>query len=688
MYLKKAQAENKTQILWLLRDSQQSTLADDQWAVSGTKLIELTDAAIEANIPAMEIGGGRFWEIAILNGQNPFRLIHKSKDEIDNLDKRDSKLQLQVLMRGPNGMGFDPVDPSVQEELIRQHAQAGIQVFRTFDALNDIRNINFFNFDADSNIHMQGALSYTTDGDLKTGEEPIYTIEYYLNYARKLVEKGFKSLCIKDMAGQLSADRARELITRLKQAFPNHPITLHIHSTYESQSLKTIETALACNIDGIELALPPLIRGTAHHDMMDFVDLQNVQTLNRDGLNKIIDYLHSYFANVTRIDTQIPQDVRERFCLAGVPGGAVPSVVKMLSTQFSKEYAEANHDEQIAFLDTYLQYVARVRRDAGKPPLVTPSADIVCRQAVFSYSSNRNCNDPESLAFEQMYLNITPDFANLVLGHFGFVYCYGNANDPDRISQPKDELINLSASRVFVGDKPFTNLWRVGGGRHASSISKKSLDDFLAEVDAFISRLADCIADTIGRRTAQHIAENLIYRFAKREHIALFLAMPPKGKGSDFIWWDLVLADFKRFGEKVSGKQLDSDENHELLETLYGRQCVPNAWHSKSSDLHALAAYVPTVYQRFNRRINEIEQSIDKCYREIREIQKKSWMQRPPIKRGYLHRLEQQKRTLQNQVDFCQNISTQTAIADNPEGRTFLHQFIYPIIWEHIKPSV
>ena len=686
MYLQKSdqKSEHKTKIKWLLRDSQQSTLTDSQWVMSGTKLIPLMQAAVQADIPAIEIGGGRFWEIAQLAGQNPFRLIYKIREVIEELDKREQPMELSVLMRGSNGMGFDHVDTSVQEALVRQHAAAGIKIFRIFDALNDIENINCFKVEG---VHMQGALAYTMDGALESEADRIYTTEYYVNYAQKLVEKGFQSLCIKDMAGQLSAENAVDLIRQLRKKIPDHPITLHIHSTIHDQSLNTIEAAIEEGIDGIELALPPLHSGAAHHDMSLFCDHPKVKKLQKEGLDLLKENLYELFGAFQRIDVQIDADIRERFGRAGVPGGAIPSVVAMLEAQFKKDFDEAESAEQFKFLDKYLQFVARVRKDAGNPSLVTPSADIVCRQAVFSFRASPDANSPDELTIAQMYTNMTPDFAKLVLGHFGFVHCYGDSENSNRISRPKAELIELACTKQF--DQKMINLWGETDvqNTHTTTRPKKKFIDYLLEVEAFIYRLGDSIAKNTGRNMAQYIAENIVFRFAEKEQVALFLAMPPKGKSTDFIWWELVLGDFKRASDKGMVDYLSVEECCELLETMFGNQCLPYAWQSKSSDLYSLSSAMPTITSKFYKHIKLIDEQLEQARAEYAAMEKQNWMTRTPIHKAKMYRLQAERDSVVRQIEFCHSIHGDKTLAENPQAQMLLDSLIYPVVWSQISDA-
>ena len=678
-------------ILWLLRDSQQSTLPDNQWIMSGRHLIQLMRHAVSVGFPGIEIGGGRFWEICMLSGQNPFRLMHKAHSVIEEEDTRENPIELQVLLRGSNGMGFDPVDISVQKELVKQHAQAGIYTFRTFDALNDINNVHCLNINDD--VHFQAALAYTVDGTLKAGESPIYTIEYYVNYAKRLRRKGFKSVCIKDMAGQLDANTVKTLVTALKAAC-DCPVTLHIHSTDHERSLRTIYAAIGAQVDGIELAVYPLDGGAGHHDFRTFIALPEIQRLEESALDGLEENLAAIADASKRVDVLIPTKVRNKLCAAGVPGGAIPSVVAMLEGQFRKEMVSSDDIDRAIFLDRYIDFVGRVRQDAGNVPLVTPSADIVCRQAVFSLSSNRHLIKPAiELSLEEMYGNVTPDFARLVLGHFGMVYCYGDVTaDVEEvevpISYPNITLIDMLSTRTVTGDKPFENLWlyHSDGVMRARRMQENlpTFSDFVAEVDAFISRLADVLAVKLRRNVAQHIAENIVYRFANREQLALFLAMPPKGKNARFLWLELVLSDFFKGGNKSF--DLSQEEALELMETLYGLQCLPNAWKSKSSDLYTLAAYMPKIQAYFKKELLAIDAQIEEARQHVCAEREEKWMYRGPTNRGKIYALEARRNSVFEQLNFCGTVNADEVLADNEPARLVLNHFIYPAISQYIEP--
>ena len=690
MYLQNRQ-DGKIKVLWLLRDSQQSTLPDSEWAVSGTKLIKLIEQGIATGFPAVEIGGGRFWEISLLSGQNPFRLMNKANDVIKSMCANSaSPVEMQVLVRGANGMGFNPVDPSVQLELIEQHARVGIHTFRTFDALNDINKLRYFK--TQNPVHLQGCLAYTMDSAETHHSDAIYTIDYYVNYAQRLLQKGFQSLCIKDMAGQLRYQEAKPLIERLK-AECNCPVTLHIHSTDYSRSLRTIYTAIDAGIDGIEVSVAPLHDGAGHHNVRTFLDVPQVQELDIQQLDALEKCIEQTCDASTRVDVKIPDKIRKRLCSAGVPGGAIPSVVSMLQAQFKKEMSEDNTVDQGIFLDRYIEYVTRVRRDAGNVPLVTPSADIVCRQAVFCLSSNRQVEvAANDLTLEEMYSSVTPDFARLVLGHYGVVYCYGQVDaivgqHHIPISYPNSSLIDVLSTRAITGDSPLENLWESGSDgvmRVQEEVGQKypQFSDFLAEVDAFIFRLADVLATKLRRNVAQHIAENMVYRFASRDQLALFLALPPKGKDSLYLWNNLVLKNFLH--NSAEGVLLQEGEALELMEALYGLQCLPDAWKSKSSDAYTLAGYMPKITDHFQNQVLKIERAIQDEEEQISHVRQKCWMYRPPTSRSKVQALIRKKEALEQQIAFCGTINADSVLADNEPARLMLNQFIYPAIAPYV----
>lgn len=420
--------------LLTIRDGQQSTLAEPDMIFDINKFAKILAAASEAGFESAEVAGGQNFQSAIKRGYNPFNLL-EYMDMITRDSDGTKTINLQMLFRGANALGFKHYPPIIIEKTLEEFRRLGINKFRIFDALNDIDNIYIPESLKKSGVEIQGALSF---GHYPSQPDR-YTDEYYVNYAQKLIDKGCHSIAIKDMSGQLDGKRAQSLVSKLKIQFPNTPIELHIHSTNEEKSKEAVQAAIGAGINGIETVEGPLSKGTAHHDYATFSSHTGPE------YGKVVKACQETFGEVAnrRFDKQIPSDIKEKLCAIGVPGGAMPFVMKYFNEMkrnigknnlafFLKEYpgnpSEMLNDNNWTLqksIELFTRELPRVCRDANYPLLVTPTADICCQQAIFNLAHGKNL-DSEKL--EDRY-NLSTDkeefqkadirFIKLILGHYG-----------------------------------------------------------------------------------------------------------------------------------------------------------------------------------------------------------------------------------------------------------------------------
>jgi oxaloacetate decarboxylase alpha subunit len=455
-----------------IRDGQQSTLALPDMVFDSFKWAKILASASQAGFKSAEIAGGQNFQSAISRGYNPFNLL-EYMDLITKDEKGKKTIDLQMLFRGANALGFKHYSPEIIELTLNEFARNGITKIRIFDALNDIDNI----YIPESlkkkklKIDIQGALSF---GHYASQPER-YTDDYYVNYAQKLINKGCTSLAIKDMSGQLDGERAGTLVHRLKTKFPKIPLELHIHSTAEEKSKQALDAAIEAGIDGIETVEGPLSGGAAHHK---FTTISNINT---HELDKLAEACQEAFGEVAekRLDLKIDPDTRAKLSAVGVPGGAMPFVMKDLKTM-THAIMKNNHCSEEQVLELFIKELPRVCADANYPLLVTPTADICCKQAIFNLAHGNNLS---SDTLEDRY-NFSTDsngefnkcdirFVKLVLGHYGEMKEYDDNDTVHKVSNDVKNFFVTKQSKIqATTEHPYTKLSQKGDNELADACQK------------------------------------------------------------------------------------------------------------------------------------------------------------------------------------------------------------------------
>jgi oxaloacetate decarboxylase alpha subunit len=446
-----------------IRDGQQSTLDLPDMVFDSSKWAKILASASQAGFKSAEIAGGQNFQSAISRGYNPFNLL-EYMDLITKDEKGKRTIDLQMLFRGANALGFKHYSPKIIELTLNEFVRNGITKIRIFDALNDIDNI-YIPESLKTNNHkldIQGALSF---GHYSC-KPSRYGDNYYINYAQKLIEKGCTSLAIKDMSGQLDGTRVSSLIYKLKTKFPCIPLELHIHSTDKEKSKQALEAAIEAGIDGIETVEGPLSGGAAHHDLNSVIpqnnnrNYQNLKTACQEAFGEVAK---------KRLDLQINHNTRTALSIAGVPGGAMPFVMKDLKTM-THAITKNNHCSEEQVLELFIKELSRVCADANYPLLVTPTADICCKQAIFNLAHG---NNPSSGKLEDRY-NFSTDsngefnkcdirFVKLVLGHYGEMKEYDSESTVHQVPGDVINFFKTKQSKIqATTEHPYTKLSQKG----------------------------------------------------------------------------------------------------------------------------------------------------------------------------------------------------------------------------------
>ena len=370
----------------VLRDAHQSLAATRMTTEEMIPVLEDMDKVGYYSLEAW--GGATFDSCLRFLHEDPWVRLRTIRDHVKNT-------KLQMLFRGQNILGYRHYADDVVEYFVQKSIANGIDIIRIFDALNDARNLETaIKATIKEKGHVQAAISYTTS--------PFHTNEGFARYAKQLEEMGANSICIKDMSGLLKPYEAYQLVKTIKSTV-SIPVNLHCHYTAGLGSM-TLLKAIEAGVDNVDTAISPLAMGTSHTPTESLVaTLQGTPYDTGLDLAKL-DIVAKHFNKIREnylasglIDPKVLK-VDVNALRYQVPGG-------MLSNLISQLKMAGKSDK----LDAVLEEVANVRADAGFPPLVTPTSQIVGTQAVNNVL----------FANEGRYARVTKEFKALVRGEYG-----------------------------------------------------------------------------------------------------------------------------------------------------------------------------------------------------------------------------------------------------------------------------
>lgn len=365
----------------VLRDAHQSILAtrlriEDMLPICG-KLDEIGYWSLET------WGGATFDACIRYLGEDPWERLRLLKKAMPNTRQ-------QMLLRGQNLLGYRHYADDVIDKFVERCAINGIDVFRVFDAMNDMRNIErAIKAVLQTDAHAQGTISYTTS--------PVHTLDLWVDLGKQIEDMGAHSICIKDMAGLLKPYDAFELVSRLKKS-TKIPIHMQCHAT-TGLSVPSIIKAAEAGIDNVDTAISSLSMTYGHSPTETIV--ATYQGLDRDtGLDLIkLEDIAAYFREVRKKYAQFEgslKGVDGRILVSQVPGGMLTNMESQL-----KEQGAADKFDEV------MQEIPRVREDLGFIPLVTPTSQIVGTQAVINVMNG------------ERYKTITKETAGVLKGEYG-----------------------------------------------------------------------------------------------------------------------------------------------------------------------------------------------------------------------------------------------------------------------------
>ncbi len=367
----------------VLRDGQQSLIAT---RMKLDDMLEVAKTMDQVGYWSIEMWGGATYDSCLryLN-EDPWHRLRELK-------KIFKKTKLQMLIRGKNLVGYKPYSDQIVKAFVEKASLNGIDVFRTFDALNDFSNIELTIKEVKKNgKHAQGALAYTVS--------PVHTINSWLDLAKKIEDAGADSVAIKDMAGLLKPNVAFELVSKLKENI-SVPIHMQTHAT-TGFSTATNMKAIEAGIDNIDTSISSMSMTYGHTATETIVAMFDETKIFSDIDRNLFPELSSHFKRIRKkyeLYEGSLKGVDASMLINQVPGGMLSNLESQLR--------EMDADDKF---EDVLNEIPRVRQDLGFVPLVTPSSQIVGAQALF------NVLDGER------YKHLNIETVNLILGKYGKV---------------------------------------------------------------------------------------------------------------------------------------------------------------------------------------------------------------------------------------------------------------------------
>lgn len=407
-----------------LRDAHQSLLATRLRIDDMLPIAPLLD---KVGYWSLESWGGATFDSCIRYlGEDPWDRIRELKKVMPNTPQ-------QMLLRGQNLLGYRHYADDVVTRFVERAHTNGVDVFRIFDAMNDVRNLETA-VKAVKHVggHAQGTISYTTS--------PVHTLDTWVDMAKRLEDMGADSLCIKDMAGLLKPMEAFELISRLKSQ-TDLMISMHCHAT-TGLSTATYQKAIEAGVDVLDTAISSMSQTYGHSATETLVAMVEgtERATNYDMV--LLEEIAAYFREVRKKYVRFEgalKGIDSRILRAQVPGGMLTNMENQL-----KEQGAADK------MDAVLEEIPRVREDLGFLPLVTPTSQIVGSQSVIN------------VLMGERYKSMTKETEGVLKGEYGATPAPVNAelqarvlNGAQAITCRPADLIEpeLDKLRIELADK-------------------------------------------------------------------------------------------------------------------------------------------------------------------------------------------------------------------------------------------
>ena len=425
----------------VLRDGHQSLLATRMRIDDMLPIAEKLD---QIGFWSLETWGGATFDSCIRYlGEDPWERIREFKKAMPNTPQ-------QMLFRGQNILGYRHYADDLVEKFVERAATNGVDVFRIFDALNDMRNLETaIKATLAVGKHAQGTISYTVS--------PVHTIDLWVDLARQVEDMGAHSIAIKDMAGLLRPYTAFELVSKLKSAL-DIPVHMQCHAT-TGLSTATCVKAAEAGIDNIDTSISSMSMTYGHSPTESLVAI--LEGTDRDtGLNLVLlEEIAAYFREVRMKYAQFEGGLRgidSRILVAQVPGGML--------TNLEGQLKEQNAGDK---LDAVLEEIPRVREDLGMLPLVTPTSQIVGTQAVINVLSGSR------------YGTISKETAGILKGEYGATPAAVNAELQAKVLEGAAPVTGRPADLLEPEVGKLTEEFREQAKQKNIRVADEEIDDVL-----------------------------------------------------------------------------------------------------------------------------------------------------------------------------------------------------------------
>ena len=365
----------------VLRDGIQSILAT---RVALRDLVPIIPALDKVGYWSMETWGGATYDACIRYlDEDPWERLRVFSQLMPNTPQ-------QMLIRGQNLVGYRHYSNKVVSEFLDKSAENGIDVFRTFDALNDFNNIEFTIKEVKKlGKHAQGTMAYTTS--------PVHNLGTWMELARKIEDAGADSIAIKDMAGLLKPYDAFDLVSSLKEKL-SIPVHMQTHAT-TGMSTATNMKAIEAGIDNIDTSISSMSMTYGHSATETLAAIFQDEEVEIDLDNQALEEISLFFKKIRKKYSEYEGDMKgvdSTMLVKQVPGGMLSNLESQLKANKQEDKIELVKEE-----------IPKVRKDFGYPPLVTPASQIIGAQALLNVMGNVR------------YGNLSNESKNLLLGKYG-----------------------------------------------------------------------------------------------------------------------------------------------------------------------------------------------------------------------------------------------------------------------------
>ena len=364
----------------VLRDGNQSLLST---RLKIEDILPIASKLDEVGYSSIESWGGAIFDSCVRYlDEDPWERLRQLKDAMP-------KTKQQMLLRGQNLVGYKHYSDEIVSKFIEKAVSNGIDIFRIFDALNDLRNIKHSVQEVKKNgKHAQGTIAFTIS--------PVHTLENWVNLAKEIQDMDCDSLCIKDMSGILSPEYAFELVSALKRAI-SIPIHLHTHATTGMSNLTNMK-AIEAGVDNIDTSISSMSMGYGHSATETMLYLMKEKEIDVDiDLNELLT-ISEYFKKVREKYKEFEGSMKGvdlQMLVNQVPGGMLSNLETQLKGLGKEE-----------LLGDIVAEIYQVRKDLGFVPLVTPASQIIGAQAL-------------SNIINEKYETLSVEIIDLVLGYYG-----------------------------------------------------------------------------------------------------------------------------------------------------------------------------------------------------------------------------------------------------------------------------